>query len=102
MNILALGFVKGRGEGRKLFHTPINIYASFTLFALIFLSGFFCENEASSEHLNVSRCIFFVSDVFLNFQVKFSTQVSGGHFENIDLALKYQFKTIFYKYKHLY
>ena len=53
-------------------------------------------------NLNASRRIFFVSDVFWSFQVKFSTQVGGGHFENIDLALKYQFKTIFYKYKHLF
>ena len=77
-----------------------NKYEFFAFFSL--KNRFFCENEASSEHLNVSRRIFFVSDVFWNFQVKFSTQVGGGHFENIDLALKYQFKTIFYKYKHLY
>jgi hypothetical protein len=27
-------------------------------------NDYFCENEASSEHLNVSSRIFFVSDVF--------------------------------------
>ena len=34
--------------------------------------------------------------------LKFSNHIDVGHFENIELALKYQFKTFFYKYKHLH
>ena len=36
------------------------------------------------------------------FQSFFEIFKSYKCFENIDKALKYQFKTIFYKYKHLY
>ena len=58
----------------------------FEFFAFFSLKNkFFRENEASPEHLNVSRRIFFVSDVFRNFQVKFTNHIGGGHFENIDL-----------------
>ena len=80
-------------EKKKTEKTVKNIQLSykcnkFEFFAFFSIkNGLFCENEASSEHLNVSRRIFFVSEVFRNFQVKFSNHIGGGHFENIDLAI---------------
>ena len=46
-----------------------NKYDFFAFFHLKMI--FFCENEASSEHLNLSRRIFFVSEVFGNFKFYF-------------------------------
>ena len=54
----------------------------------IFFLTFLCENEAISEHSNVSRRIFFVSEIFKSYRCR--------------PFWKYQFKIIFYKYKHLY
>ena len=48
-----------------------NKYEFFAFFHLKL--DFFCENEASLEHLNVLSHIFFVSEVFGNFEVLFST-----------------------------
>ena len=44
------------------FSNKCNKYEFFAFYSL--KNVFFCENEASSEHLNVLSRIFFVSDVF--------------------------------------